>query len=337
MTDIAIGVIGAGGMGARHAQNIARLISGARVAAVYDLDTARAEQSAAACGGARVARDPEDLIGDAAVDAVVIASPDPTHSGLARMCLTSQKPVLCEKPLGTTPQEARLVVDAEVAGGRRMVSVGFMRRFDPQHAGVRQVIDSGQIGRPVLFKGFSRNPMIGPHLPVETLMTNSVIHDLDSTRWLMQQEITEVFVRGIRTRPTFSDATLDLLMLHLSLGDSALATIEATLAVEYGYEIAAEVVGESGTAETLQPDVAMVRSQKQRVLPVAQDWLVRFQPAYLIEVQEWTNSLREGRRFAGASAWDGYMASLIAEACVQSVRSGVAVKIPLPVMPEIYR
>ena len=110
---ISVGVIGTGGMGARHARNLSTQVADARVAAVMDLDRSRAEAVAAECGDARAYGDAEALIADPAVDAVVIASPDPTHAALTLACLAAGKPVLCEKPLAASLAEAERVVRAE--------------------------------------------------------------------------------------------------------------------------------------------------------------------------------------------------------------------------------
>src|SRR5262245_66149970 len=95
---LSVGVIGTGGMGTRHVLNLHRSIGSARVAAVYDLDQGRASQVAEMCGQALVFDDPEHLINDPHVDAVVIASPDDTHARLTLACLQAGKPVLSEKP-----------------------------------------------------------------------------------------------------------------------------------------------------------------------------------------------------------------------------------------------
>src|SRR5438876_11479280 len=253
MADISVGVIGTGRMGSCHAVNVHRYVKGARMAAIYDLDQARAQQVAAECGAARAFADPLQLIQDAGVDAVVIASPDPTHAQFVHECLRHHKPVLCEKPLATTADEALKIIEAEQALGRRLIAVGFMRRFDPQHVAVRQVITAGEIGRPILFKGVHRNPMIPPHLPGETVVSNSAIHDIDSARWLLGQAVTEVYVRGVRTHTSFSDETRDMLLLHMALSGQCLATVEVSVAIEYGYEVSAEIVGERGTALTMPP------------------------------------------------------------------------------------
>jgi myo-inositol 2-dehydrogenase / D-chiro-inositol 1-dehydrogenase len=337
MADLAVGVIGTGGMGTRHAHNLHRHVAGARVVGLYDLDQARAEQVGVECGGAQVFSDPLLLIQDASVDAVVIVSPDPTHAEFVHACLRNQKPVLCEKPLATTMEDAQAIIEAEQAIGRRLISVGFMRRFDPQHVAVKQVVAAGQVGRPILFKGVHRNPMILPNVTGPIVVTKSAIHDLDSTRWLLSQEITEVFVRGVRTHETFGAETLDMLLFQMRLTNGCLATIETSVAVEYGYEVLAEIVGERGTVITTSPADAVVRSNQAQAVSVAQSHLDRFQAAFVPEILDWVRSVQTGQPFAGASAWDGYMAILVAQSCIQSLQSDAPVQVPTPTPPDLYK
>jgi myo-inositol 2-dehydrogenase/D-chiro-inositol 1-dehydrogenase len=337
MADISIGVIGAGGMGTRHVLNLQHHVKGARVVAIYDLDQAHARQVAAECGSAKAFQDPTQLIQDTGVDAVVIASPDPTHAAFVHECLRHHKPALCEKPLATTADEARKIIEAEESLGRQLISVGFMRRFDPQHVAVRQVVTSGEIGHPILFKGVHRNPMIPPHLPGEFVVANSAIHDIDSTRWLLGQEITEVYVRGVRTHTSFSEETRDMLLIQMALSGECLATIEVSVAVEYGYEVSAEIVGERGAALTMQPDDALVRSREIRSVAVPKNHLARFQEAYIPELTEWVHSVQTGQAFTGATAWDGYMSLLVSDACIHSLHSGTPVAVSTSVRPDFYQ
>lgn len=184
--EISVGVIGAGGMGARHANNLSQRVKGASVAGVTDMGRSRAGELAGSCGpGATVFEDPSALIGDESTDAVVIASPNHTHAELVLECLRQEKPVLCEKPLATTAEAARTVVDAEAELGRRLVQVGFMRRHDPQHLDVKSAVDSGAAGRPVLFKGIHRNLGAAPGASSESILFNSAVHHLDCARWML--------------------------------------------------------------------------------------------------------------------------------------------------------
>ena len=176
---LSVGVIGTGGMGTRHALNLHRAVGGAQVTAVYDLDQDRARHVAGMCGQALVFEDPERLINNSHVDAVVIASPDDTHAGLTLACLQVGKPVLSEKPMATTVEDAVRVMEAEVALGQRLVSVGYMRRFDPQHMAVKTAVADGTLGRPLLFKGVHRNAAVPYGTTGETILINSAGHDFE--------------------------------------------------------------------------------------------------------------------------------------------------------------
>jgi myo-inositol 2-dehydrogenase/D-chiro-inositol 1-dehydrogenase len=325
---MAVGIIGTGGMGTRHAANLHRHVGRARVAAVYDVDAGRARVAAAECGSPAVFDDPLALIRDPSVDAVIIASPDATHAGFVHACLRERKPVLCEKPLATSLADALRIVETEGATGRSLVSVGLMRRFDPQHVAVRALFESGQLGRPVLYKGVHRNAAIPYDARGEVILTNSASHDVDAVRWLLSQEIEEVYVCGVRSHRSFGNGTTDLLLLQLRLSGDCLATVEVYAAAEYGYEVSAEIVGERGTAVTGQPGPVVVRADRARSVAVPVDWLERFQEAYVAELAQWTHSIHTGEPFAGAGAWDGYKALVVTNACVQSLQSRRPVPVP---------
>ncbi len=211
-----------------------------------------------------------------------------------------------------------------------------MRRFDPYHVAVQQVAASRKLGRPILYKGVHRNAAIPYDVRGEVIVTNSAGHDIDAVRWLLGQEVAEVYVRGVRSHATFGADTTDLLLLQMTLTGDCLATIELYVAAEYGYEVSAEIVSERGTAVTGHPDYAIVRSAKARSVAVPMDWLERFQDAYVIELTEWARAIQAGTPFPGASAWDGYAALLVTDACIQSLRDRMPVAVRMPARPSLY-
>ena len=224
---ISVGVIGSGGMGTRHAETLTLRVPGARVAGVTDLDRSRAETLAAKCGpDVTVFEDEGALIRDDGIDAVVITTPDETHAELVMASLQHEKPLFCEKPLAITVEDARKIVDAEVELGKKVVQLGFMRRYDPQHLDVKNAIDSGAIGHPVLFKGTHRNAVALPGTSSESILVNSAVHDLDAARWLLGREIEEVYVHGTNTPAASDGEVLDLQVIQLKLGGGCLANIE---------------------------------------------------------------------------------------------------------------
>ncbi len=332
---LSVGVIGAGSMGARHAGIVREQASGAQVTGVYDLDGERARSLAELSAG-RVFDDPLRLIADPEIDAVVIASPDDTHRDFALACIADGKPVLCEKPLTEMAEDARKVLEAEVRAGKRLISVALMRRFDPYHMAVYDLVRSGSLGRPVLSKGIHRHPSSPEDTRGETLLTNSASHDFDAARWLLGQEVEKSYVQGVRTRDSFTPETRDLVLLQLGFTGDCLATIEISGAVDYGYEVTAEVVGQKGVATSRRPDLATVRSSGTVGADVPQDWLDRFQEAYVAQMREWVAAVRSGARFKGANAWDGYMTLHLTDACIRTFQSGAPVTVDVPARPALY-
>ncbi len=329
-----IGIIGTGGMGGRHAVNLNDEVAAANVAAIMDVDAARASEVAAMCGGAAVYTDAEQLIAAAEVDAVLIAAPDRFHAELARACVAAGKPVLCEKPLATRGEDARAVVDAEVAGGKRLVQVGFMRQFDPAHIAVKQVSDSGSQGKALVFRSVHINPAKDLVRSIEELITNSAIHDIHSARWMMGEEIARVHTAHIPCSPSLPHSAR-YVMIQLHYRNGALGGIECNSEAGYGYEIMVSITGETGMVQTSPLPSPVVRHSNASSQWVEEDWLQRFRVAYIDEAQAWVQSIIDGEA-TGPSAWDGYVSILVADASIESGKSGLPVDVDVPQKPAIY-
>ena len=329
-----VGVIGTGGMGGRHARNLEHRVAGAGVAAVMDVDRARANALAGECGGAAVFDSGPALIGDPTVEAVLIASPDPTHAGLAVACIEAGKPVLCEKPLGVDIDDARRVVDAEVAAGRRLVQVGLMRTFDPQHTAIKQAIDAGEIGRPLLFRGVHAHWRAPEVRTAVNVIVNSAVHDIHSARWLMGDDVASVYTSHVVDVPEQPESTR-LVLLQLTFRSGGLASIEVNLDSNYGYEVVVEVSGEAGTLRTPSISSPILRKGGGATRAVEPDWLERFEMAYRIEVEAWVGAAR-AQGATGPTVWDGYAAMRVAEAAERSLESGRAEAVPDEPRPALY-
>src|SRR6478736_10326019 len=150
MSDLRIAVLGVGMMGADHVARITSRISGAQVVVVNDYLPEKAAEVAATAPGARVANDPFDAIAADDVDAVVLATPGPTHEKQLLACLEQGKPVMCEKPLTTDVATSLEVVKREAELGKKLIQVGFMRRFDHEYEQLKTLIDDGAFGQVLL-------------------------------------------------------------------------------------------------------------------------------------------------------------------------------------------
>ena len=301
-------------MGAGHVRTVAEGVPGADVVAVSDADVARAAGLAAEVGAEVL--ESRALI--ESVDAVIVASPDPTHPALAIACIEAGKSVLMEKPLAPDPAGAWSVVEAERAAGGNLVSVGFMRRFDPPHTAIKAASGPEGLGRPVLFRGIHRNPERSPYADLRSTVCSSGIHDIDSARWLMGEFIS-VSAAG---RSVLGDGLNDLVHIQGEHVGGGLSTIEVYVSCVYGYEVSAELVCERGVATTLDPDRATFRSFNRRGANVPGDWLGRFDEAYRLELIAWVRSCVQGSPFPGATAFDGYRDQVVAEAVLQAIATG---------------
>lgn len=325
---IRVGVIGAGIMGADHVRNLAGRIGGASVALVADLDAGRAA-AAAGPAGARTTADPNALIKDPDVDAVVIASHDSTHAELILACLDARKPVLCEKPLAPTVEEGRAVVAAEEAVaaelGLSLVSLGFMRRFDPAHTELRRRLAAGELGEVLTAHCVSRNVRSAPDATDISAITNSAIHELDSMPWLLGTDVAEAaWVSGRKASALAPAGLQDPAFMLLRMADGALVTLELFLNAQYGYSTRLEVVGERGTASFTEAPLLELSLDRRRAAEYPADWRPRFADAYRIELQAWIDSLRTAAPSPLASAREGLRASEIAAALAASIDAGGA-------------
>ena len=331
---VRIGVIGVGMMGAEHARLLSQVVSGSEVTSVSDLDPRRAETVAAA-SGARVLDDPMVLIKDDEVDAVLLASSDRSHEQFVLACLAAGKPVLCEKPLTPDVAGAERILEAEAGLGHRLVSVGFMRRYDPGYLAMKSAVRDGGLGQALLMHCVHRNAT-GVGIATHALISGSAVHEIDTARWLLEEELTSVTVHC--PRPSVNaGATQDPMLLVLSSASGALVDVEVFLNAGYGYEVRCELVGENGTMLLDSPPPTVRRASGAVTRGVAADWRGRFAEAYRCELQDWVHGVAAGDPGRGASVWDGYAATVVAQAGVRALDSGRTQDVALREQPALYR
>jgi myo-inositol 2-dehydrogenase/D-chiro-inositol 1-dehydrogenase len=326
---VSVGVIGAGLMGSTHARLLATAVSGAEVVAISDALPESAARVAEELGVRTIHTDGLELIADPAVDAVVVASPAATHEPFTLACLEAGKPVLCEKPLAISAAAALRIVEAEAALGRRSVTVGFMRRYDPGYADMKARLDAGDIGAPLLVHCAHRNPSVHPIFDSAMIITDTAVHEVDITRWLLGEEITRVTVLKPRSSSRAREGLRDPLLLLLETSVGQIVDVEAFVSAGYAYDIRCEIVGEDGTLELLAPATVSLRAGNAESLAIPPGFRERFGVAYLNELQAWIAAVALGHEPGGPSAWDGYAAAAVCEAAVSSLDSGLPVDVQL--------
>jgi myo-inositol 2-dehydrogenase / D-chiro-inositol 1-dehydrogenase len=331
---LAVGVVGTGMIGQDHVQRLATGIPDARVVAVCDVVAEQAKQVGERVG-ARVYSDGHDLIADDGVQAVLIASPGPTHEELTLACIAAGKPVLCEKPLAPTTDACLRVLEAEAALPSRLVQVGFMRRYDDGFRALKQQLDDGQVGRALLLHCRHRNASVPAGFTSDMMITDSVVHDIDVTRWLLGQEVVAASVFKARPSSLAPAGLQDPQMVVLETDQGVLVDVESFVNCRFGYDIRYELVGETGTISLGEEPGPRIRQQGRHHGPIPADWRERFGPSYQRELQEWVTGALRGR-ITGPSSWDGYATTAVAEAAVESLATGRRTTVALVDRPALY-
>ncbi len=331
---VKVGVIGVGLAGSAHVRTLNEWVAGAQVVALADIDLERARGVAAGCpGNVRVWDDPIALINDAGVEAVVITSIASTHAGLVQECIRNGKPVFCEKPLAETAEDCRAIVEAETAGGRKLVQVGFMRRFDPAYLELKAAVDDGRIGEVVAIHAAHRNGSVPPTFTSDMHTTEALIHEIDVLRWLLADEYADVQVDATATE---DGLLLDPQYVRLRTRAGRHIDVEVFVNAAYGYDIKCEVVGREGTASLPGAYKPVVNVAGAIASAHHADFRTRFAEAYRDELIAWVAGVPAGI-VNGPTAWDGYVAAVVCDAAIDALHSDGVVPVALPSIPEFYK
>ena len=194
------------------------------------------------------------MIADPGVDAVIIASPDKTHAPLTLASIAAGKPALCEKPMAASLDEARAVLSAEIEGGRPLVQIGFMRRFDPGYRAMRAAVASESLGRPLFLHCVHRNAVGPDYVTSDLVLANSCVHEIDISRFVLGENHARV--RVVRARASRRAAKRQPLFMILETESGVVVSVEAFLDAQYGYDVQGEIVCEDG-ALSLNPHPAV--------------------------------------------------------------------------------
>ncbi|MDU8925244.1 Gfo/Idh/MocA family oxidoreductase [Pasteurellaceae bacterium LIM206] len=143
---VRIGVLGTGAIGQDHILRLTNKISASKVIAVNDLNADNSKTAADKAGGAKIYTDPHELINADEIDAVIVTSWGPSHEEFVTAAIQAGKYVFCEKPLATTAQGCKNIVETELKQGKRLLQVGFMRPFDRTYRTLKNALDNNVVG-----------------------------------------------------------------------------------------------------------------------------------------------------------------------------------------------
>lgn len=288
-----VGVVGLGRIGTHHVQTLLGIE--AVSVTVTDADRQRAGRVSDELGVRTVAT-PEALL-EAEVDALVIATSTPSHAPLLRLAAASAVPAFCEKPVALDLQTLDGVrADVEAAG--ILVQVGFQRRFDAGYAAAREAVASGAVGRILVMRAATHDPVPPPAEYIATsggIFRDLHIHDLDAVRFVSGEEITEVYADGAALDAPWAGELddVDVAAAVLRLSGGGLVILSGTRRDPLGYDVRLEVFGTTDSIAVGQGPRSPIRPIEADPPTMAyRDFWDRFAPAYRNELATFVETVR---------------------------------------------
>lgn len=237
---------------------------------------------------------------------------------------------MCEKPLTTDVATSLEVVKREAELGKRLIQVGFMRRFDAEYVALKTLLTDGELGTPLVMHCVHRNAEVPPNFDSSMIVKDSLVHEVDVTRFLFDEEITSIQVIKPAANPNAPQGLQDPQIAIFQTASGKHVDVEVFVTTGVAYEVRTEVVGERGSA-MIGLDVGLVRKSAPghwggQITPSFKE---RFGLAYDVEIQRWVDAVRSGVNVDGPGAWDGYAAAAVCAAGVASLESGLPVAVEM--------
>jgi len=330
---INIGLIGAGRIGTVHAQNLSARIARSRVAAIADIDEEPARRLAAATGAPQVLSDYQKLLANPDIAAVLICSSTDTHARIIEEAAQAGKHIFCEKPIAHSLEEIDRALAAVARAGVQL-QIGFNRRFDANYRRVRHAVESREIGEPYLLHITSRDPDPPPIEYIRTsggMLLDMTIHDFDMARFLIGDEVEEVYAQtATRIDPAIAAAgDVDTAVVLLRFSKGVIGTIDNCRRAAFGYDQRVEILGSKGAVHTLNnyPNQAIFGdgSGIRRDLPL-RFFMERYTESFVAELSEFVDCVAEDRPVPVGGA-DGRAPVVLALAAARSAREGRPVQL----------
>ncbi|MBM7646632.1 scyllo-inositol 2-dehydrogenase (NAD+) [Scopulibacillus daqui] len=299
--EIRVAALGLGRLGYYHTKNLKEKVRGAKLVSVADPFGDQAQKAAAELGVEKWTKNPDDVFQDPEIDAVIIVTPTTTHGEMIKKAAKHGKHIFVEKPLTQSLNEAEEVIQA-VEDHQVICQVGFMRRFDPSYYDAKKRIEAGDIGKPIYFKGITRDFTCPPEEFIKNsggIFLDCSIHDYDIARYLMGAEITSVSAHGtVVQHPYMSKYNdVDQAITYIEFDSGAAGDVEASRNSRHGYDIRAEIIGTEGSlfVGTFRNRNAILLNAKGSNYEVIPDFQTRFNDAYLLELEEFIKCVQENK------------------------------------------
>ncbi|MFE7497244.1 Gfo/Idh/MocA family protein, partial [Bacillus velezensis] len=260
--NLRIGVIGTGAIGKEHINRITNKLSGAEITAVTDVNQEAAQQTVQDFNlNASVYPDDDSLLAAENVDAVLVTSWGPAHESSVLKAIQHGKHVFCEKPLATTAEGCMRIVEEEMKTGKRLVQVGFMRRYDSGYVQLKEAIDNRVVGEPLMIHCAHRNPTVASNYSTDMAVVDTLVHEIDVLHWLVNDDYESVQVIYPKKSKNALPHLKDPQMVIIETKGGIVINAEIYVNCKYGYDIQCEIVGEDGVIKLPEPSSISLRKE----------------------------------------------------------------------------
>jgi inositol 2-dehydrogenase len=301
-TRLAVGLLGAGRLGRVYARDLSSRIGETRLVAIADPAGTVAKDTAEEFDVPRHYTDSQALIDDPAVEAIVVVSPTHTHRDLVIAAASRGIPTFCEKPPALALADV-VAMQQAVSRAGIFFQMGLMRRFDPGYAAAKREIESGRIGKPLVFKSTSRDPF-RPSLEYADpkssggMLLDMGIHDFDLARWFMGEVRAVSVVSATIAYPELASVgDIDNAVASLTFAAGTIGAIDLSRSGIYGYDIATEILGLEGTLRVgyLRETPLMVLTKNSVAHDTVPYFMERFRDAYTLQLQNFAQNVLNDR------------------------------------------
>lgn len=340
---IRVGIVGLGKIGEDHLNRLHNRISGVEVTGVYDIVENRGKQliEKYKLEKAKDFASYQELVEDENVDLVVITAINQLHAEISIAAINAGKYVFVEKPLAMTEAECLEILEAEEKAGKRLLQVGFMRRYDPGYKKLKEYITQGVIGKPLMahcrhFNTYLSQPK---HYVSSQAIVETFIHEIEIMHWLLGEEYKTArvyFPKRAEVTEQYDTPLQDPQVVVLET-ESGINIVTEVFVNAYGYDIHCDIVGELGMAQLPEVPSVVLSKGAKRSTDILTDWKERFIAAYDVEFQDIADRLNNNEELAGPSTWDGYISAVTSDACIKSQQTGNTEEIKLIEKPEFYK
>lgn len=329
---VKIGILGIGRIGKIHLENLCTRIEGVQVIGAMNPSVAGREY-AKKFNVPLVTDNAEEIITHPDIDAILICTSSDVHAEYITRIAKAGKAIFCEKPLDLSLDKVKQVLK-EVNDAGVPLMLAFNQRLDPHFQEVKQAIAFGKIGQLRSIHIISRDPAPPPISYINAsggLFMDMTIHDLDMARYLVGDEVDEVYARGNNlVDPAIGRAgDIDTGYLMLTFKKGVTALIENSRQASYGYDQRLEAFGSEGMIRTENPmktTNSLISNTGVHLSMNLDFFMDRYATSYRLELEAFVQCLQQNTPMP-ITGEDGLKAMLIALAAKKSMAENRPVKL----------